>query len=63
MRGRRWGFYQIIVIQQIVSLQLQSNLVLAQSRALVLFAIEMSCLWAAAKRMRSKGAGLGAGCR
>lgn len=42
MRVRRWGFYQIIVFQQIVSLQLQSNLLLAQSSALVLFAIEMS---------------------
>lgn len=42
MRVRRWRFYQIIVFQQIVSLQLQSNL-LAQSSALVLFAIEMSC--------------------
>lgn len=53
------GFYQIIVFQQIVSLQLQSNLLLAQSSALVLFAIEMRCLWAAGKGMGSKDADFG----
>lgn len=52
---RRWGFYQIIVFQQIVSLQLQSNLLLAQSSALVLFAIEMSCPWAAGKGNEKQG--------
>lgn len=46
-------------LQQIVSLQLQSNLLLAQSSASVLFAIEMSCPWAAGKGMRNKDAGSG----
>lgn len=58
---RCWRFHQIIIFQQTVPLWLQSNLLVAQSSALLIAAIEMSRRWQGKRKQGGRLWGQSAG--